>query len=224
VVNRWRDRLARGATLDEVEGLALLADFGVPVVPHRVVETLAAAEAAARDLGFPMVLKTAMPGIAHKTEAGGVHLNLTDRAALMRAYEHLAGGLGPRVMVAPMVRGGVELALAMVHDPTFGPIVGVGAGGTLVELLADVHWSLTPLDEAWARRLIDRLACRRLLDGFRGKPAADLDSLAAAVARFGLIAETLGHLLAEMDVNPVIAGPEGAVAIDALVVPHRNPA
>jgi len=224
VVDRWRVRLAGGATLDEVEGLALLADFGAPVVPHRVVETVVAAEAAARDLGFPVVLKTAMPGIAHKTEAGGVRLNLADSAAVARSYEDVAGRLGPRVMVAPMVRGGVELALAMVHDPTFGPIVGVGAGGTLVELMSDVRWGLTPLDDAWARRLIDRLACRRLLDGYRGQPAADLDSLAAAVARFAVIAEVLGPWLAEMDVNPVIAGPEGAVAIDALVVPRRNPA
>jgi hypothetical protein len=125
------------------------------------------------------------------------------------------------MVIAPMATPGVELAFGMVRDPQFGPVVMVGAGGTLVEVLRDRVVALAPFDAAEAHRLLDRLAIRRLLDGARGKPPADVAALAEALARFSLLAATLRDGIAEIDVNPLIAGARGCVAVDALVIARR---
>jgi acyl-CoA synthetase (NDP forming) len=215
---RWRTRLASGGALDEDEGLALLADYGVPVVPSVVVETRDAAVSEAERLGLPVALKTAMPGITHKSDVGGVHLALADTGAVERAYDALASSLGPRVTVAAMIPSGVEIALGVVRDPQFGPLVLVAAGGVLVEVLKDRRLGLPPLDELRARRLVDRLKVRPLLDGVRGAPASDVDALVDAIVSLSWLAHDLGEHLEALDVNPVICGPSGCVAVDALVI------
>ena len=223
---KWEPRLKTGATLDEAEGLALFADYGVPVLPHRIVDSGVAAVAAARALGFPVALKTAMPGILHKSDVGGVKLGLADVGAVVAAWDDLAARLGPRAIVMPMVNvgagKGVELAFGAIDDPQFGPIVLAGAGGILIELLKDRAFALPPFDAAWARRLVDRLKMRPLLDGARGAAPADIDAVAEALARFSAMIADLEGLLAEVDVNPLVAGPEGCVALDALVVPKQR--
>jgi acyl-CoA synthetase (NDP forming) len=216
---KWEPRLKTGTTLDEAEGLTLFADYGVPVLPHRIVDNGVAAVAAARALGFPVALKTAMPGILHKSDVGGVKLGLADMAAVVMAWDDLAARLGPRAIVMPMVGKGVELAFGAIDDPQFGPIVLAGAGGILIELLKDREFALPPFDAAWARRLVDRLKMRPLLDGKRGAPPADIGAVADALARFSAMIADLRGLLAEVDVNPLVAGPAGCVALDALVVP-----
>ena len=223
VIARWRDRLDDGTPIDEAEGLAMLADFGVPAIANRVVEARDDALAAAGELGYPVVAKTAMQDIQHKSDVGGVKLALGDADALGDAYDDLAARLGPRVLIAPMAASGVELALGVTHDPQFGPLVMVGAGGVLVELMDDARFALPPFDAAEARRLIEGLRVRRLLDGVRGAPPADLDALAETIARFSVLAATLGDRLAELDVNPLIAGANGCMAVDALVVARPNP-
>jgi acyl-CoA synthetase (NDP forming) len=215
---KWRARLAQGGALDETESLALLSDYGVPVQPHAVVEGEAAVLAAAQKFGFPVVLKTAMPGILHKTDKGGVKLGLADAASLKAAYRDMETRLGPRVLIAPMAGPGVELALGMITDAQWGPLVLVGAGGTLIEVMADRAVALPPVDEAGARRMVDRLRLRPLLDGKRGAAPSDMASLARAVARLSALAADLGDLIGEIDVNPLRCGPQGAVALDALVV------
>ena len=221
VTARWRKRLAGEASLDEVEALALIADYGVPAVPARLVEDAAAAIAAAESLGYPVAVKTAMPGIAHKSELGGVRLNLPDAAAVEAAYADLAGRLGPRAVVAAMAGPGVEMALGVVVDDQFGPLVMVGAGGVHVELLGDVRFALPPFGAAEARRLIDGLRIRPVLDGGRGLPPADLDALAEALARLSVLAADLGGVVREIDLNPFIVQPKGCAAVDALVVTAR---
>ena len=218
VIGRWRGRLAAGGTLDEAEGLALLAAFGVPAAAAHLAEDGEAARAAATGIGFPVVLKTAMPGIHHKSDVGGVRLGLADPAALAAAYGEMAARLGPRVTVEPMAGAGVELAFGMVRDAQFGPLVLVGLGGIFIEVLKDRAFALPPFGREEAHRLIGRLKGAALLDGVRRAPAADLDAVAEALARFSVLAATLGDVLAEMDVNPVIAGPDGCLAVDALVV------
>ena len=220
VVDAWRARLTGGEPFGEAEGLELLAAFGVPANRAVFTETRDGALAAAADMDGPVALKTADPNIQHKSDVGGVALGLDGGAAVAAAYDQMAARLGPRVLVAAMAPAGVELAFGMVRDPQFGPLVMVGAGGILVELLGDTRFALPPFDAAEARRLIDRLACRRLLDGVRGKPAADMDALAEALARFSVLAASLGDAIAEIDVNPVIAGPDGCLAVDALVAPR----
>ena len=137
------------------------------------------------------------------------------------AYEDMASRLGPQVVVAPMAPHGVELALGIVRDPQFGPLVLVAAGGVLVEILHDRRLAFPPLDASGARALIDRLRVRPMLDGVRGTPPADVEALAHAVARLSLLAADLGDQLDALDVNPVIVTPHGCVAVDALVVPRR---
>jgi acetate---CoA ligase (ADP-forming) len=212
---RWRERLADPLPLGEVEALAMLADWGVPVVAAEEAASLDAAVAAAGRVGWPVALKTAAPGVHHKSGVGGVRLGLAGPAQLAAAYADLAGRLGPRVVVARMAAGGVELALGMVRDPQFGPLVMVAAGGVLVEALRDHRFALPPVDARTARAALDRLAVRPLLDG---AGASVLDAVGGAVVALSGLAVDLGDRLAAVDVNPLLAGPDGCVAVDALVV------
>jgi acetate---CoA ligase (ADP-forming) len=234
---RWRRRLADsarhqggaerrggavplgGEALEEAEGLALLADWGVPVVAAEVASSLEEALAAAGRVGWPVALKTAAPGVVHKSDVGGVRLGLDGPDRLADAYADLAERLGPRVLVAAMAVPGVELALGVVGDPQFGPLVMVAAGGVLVEVLGDRRFALPPVGHRQARAMLDRLAVRPLLDGVRGAPPADLDAVAQAVVDLSVLALDLGDRLAALDVNPLVAGPDGCVAVDALVIP-----
>ena len=219
----WRTRLDAGGVLDEAESLALLADYGIEVSPVRVVSSRDEIAALARKLDAPVALKTAMPGVHHKSERGGVLLDVAPRR-LLRAYDTLAARLGPRVVVADMAPPGVEMALGVVRDPHFGPLVLIAAGGLLIEVLGDRHLVVPPFDGACARRVIGRLRCRPVLEGCRGRPAANVDALAAAAARLSVLAHELGPWIEELDVNPIIAGPERAVAVDALVSASASPA
>jgi hypothetical protein len=217
--DRWRARLGEpGRAFDEAEGLALLGDWGVPVVAAEVATSLEEVVAAGGRVGWPVVLKTAAPGIAHKSDVGGVVRGLDGPERLAAAYADLAGRLGPRVLVAAMAGPGVELALGVVHDAQFGPLVMVAAGGVLVEVLGDRRFALAPVDRRQALAMLDRLAVRRLLDGVRGAPPADLDAVADAVVNLSTLAVDLGPSLAALDVNPLIAGADGCVAVDALVI------
>ena len=196
-----------------------MADYGFPTLPHRIVESAAAAEASAREFGYPVVLKTAMPGILHKSDVRGVELNLSDANALDLAYDDLARRLGPRVLVMPMAGQGTELAFGALNDQQFGPIVMLGAGGVLIELVGDRRFAVPPFDAAFARRVIDRLRTRPLLDGKRGATPADVDALAEALARFSVMVSDLAGLFQEIDINPVLCSAGGGpVALDALVI------
>jgi acyl-CoA synthetase (NDP forming) len=219
---RWRERLSSGESFDELEGLALLSDYGIPVVAGRRADTLEDAISAAERLGFPVAMKTAAPGVQHKSDVGGVRLGIDDSPSLEEAYEDLGRHLGPQVTVSRMAPAGVEVALGVVRDPQFGPLVLVAAGGVLVEVLQDRRLALPPLDEARARRMIDRLEIRPLLHGVRGAPAADLGTLAQTLVGLSWLAHDLGEHLDALDANPVICGPGGCVAVDALVIPRAG--
>jgi acyl-CoA synthetase (NDP forming) len=223
VRDRWRARLGEGGDISEQEALRLLADYGVPTVATREAATLAEAIDAAEDLGWPVALKTAEPGIQHKSDVGGVHLGLADAGSLRAAYEDLAARIGPRALVSTMAGPGVEMALGIVRDPQFGALVVVAAGGILVELLRDRRLAMPPVDEPHAHRLLDGLRTRSLLDGMRGGPRADVDALARAIARLSVIAQDLGEQLEAMDVNPLIVSPSGCQAADALIFARTRP-
>jgi acyl-CoA synthetase (NDP forming) len=221
VRERWRNRLRLGEPFTELDGLSLLRDYGIATVEARSARSLDEAVDAAEAIGYPIALKTAVPGVSHKSDVGGVALGLLGADMVREAYPSLQDRLGPEVTVAAMADPGIEVALGIVRDPMFGPLVLVAAGGVLVELLKDRRLGLPPLDESAARRLIDGLASRPLLEGFRGAPRADIDALARAVSRLSVLAADLGDDLAALDVNPVIVSPSGCVAVDALVEPAR---
>jgi acetate---CoA ligase (ADP-forming) len=216
-----RDRWLRELAAGELTGatlLGLLRDYGIPVARATQASTAAETLAAAAAIGYPVVLKTGEPGIAHKSDAGGVVLGIDGPARLAAAYSDLAGRLGPRVLVCETAAAGTELALGITSDPSLGPLLVAGAGGLLAEFFADRVVALPPVDAALALRLIGQLRVARLLAGVRGQPPADLAAVAAAVASLSDIALDLGGQLAALDINPLICGPSGVIAVDALAV------
>jgi acyl-CoA synthetase (NDP forming) len=224
-VAKWRARLAAGKSLDEYQSGQLLRDFGLPMNQARRVTSRADLREAASGLGFPLALKTAVAGILHKTERGGVHLGIENPQQLERAYADLARRLGPDAIIAPMADpGGVEMLLGLVRDEQFGPLVMLGFGGVQVEVIRDVACALPPFDRTTARRLLDSLQLRPLLDGVRGRPAADVEAFCIAAERFAALAHALGDAIDEIDVNPVIVHAGGCVAVDALVMGRRQAA
>ncbi len=216
-VERWQGRLATGVALSEAESLAVLADFGVGTTVFELANSEGNAVAVAARIAYPVALKTAKEGLLHKSDEGGVVLGIQDEEQLRIAYEGMSRQLGNDVLVSSMAPTGVEMFLGVKHDPQFGPVVLIGSGGVLAETIADVQFALPPFDAVHARRCVDRLKLRPLLDGVRGKPAADIDAFCEAAARFSEMAAGLGDVLAEVDVNPVIVHEDGAVAVDALV-------
>lgn len=216
----WRDQLAqRNAPLTEDEGYALLSDYGITVPDHRIVSDRAAAIEAARAIGYPLVLKTAAPGILHKSDVGGVCLGLTDEAAVADAYDEFAERFGPRVLVSAMATGQAEMAFGLVRDPQFGSFVMVAFGGIWIEVLKDSQLAKAPIDRAAAARRIDALKLAKVLDGIRGAEPCDREALIDTYVRLGQLAADLGPHIAELDINPVLVGPSGVIAVDSLIVP-----
>jgi acetyl coenzyme A synthetase (ADP forming)-like protein len=210
---------AGGGWLDPGQTRRLLEAYGVPLVPERVAATKEAAVEAARELGFPVVLKTAAPG-AHKTEQGGIALDLADEAAVLEAAERI----GAPFLVQPFVRGGAELLAGALQDPVFGPLVAFGAGGVLAELIGEAQFRLAPLTDHDAGELVHSGKAGRLVAGFRGTPPADADALVDLLLRLSLLAEELPEVV-ELDLNPVLALPERCFAVDARVrVGEHGPA
>ncbi|HEX4258087.1 MAG TPA: acetate--CoA ligase family protein [Streptosporangiaceae bacterium] len=217
---RWLRALATGP-LDGATQLDLLRDYGLPVVRARRAATAAEAVDQAGALGYPVVLKINDPAITHKSDVGGVVTGLAGPAELTAAYTALAARLGRQVLVCQTAPPGVELSLGLAHDPALGPLIVVAAGGVLVELLADSAVALPPVGHAAALALLRRLRAAELLDGLRGAPPADRDAIARAITALSTLALELGDALDALDVNPLICGPAGAIAVDALVIPRQ---
>ena len=201
--------------------LSLLREYGISAARAEHAATASAALAAAQSIGYPVVLKTDEPAILHKSDARGVIPGIGDPAGLAAAYSNVAARLGPRVLICETVPPGTELALGIARDPDLGLLIVVGAGGVLVELLADRVVALPPVDEAAAGRLLSELRVSSLLDGFRGTGPADRTAAASAIAGLSALAMELGDELEALDVNPLICGPAGAIAVDALAVRRR---
>jgi acetate---CoA ligase (ADP-forming) len=193
-----------------------------PVVPTRPAESPGEALRAAEEIGWPVALKTAASGLAHKTEVGGIVLDLSEEEALLAAYRDVSERLGPHVIVTAMVPRGVEVALGVVRDDQFGAMVMVAAGGVLIELLQERRFVLPPVDHGRALEILNRLQIGHLLRGLRGSPPADLDEVARTVVALSRLADDLGTALDAIDVNPLVAGPDGCVAVDALVIPRSQ--
>jgi acetate---CoA ligase (ADP-forming) len=189
----------------------LLAAYGVPLVAERTAETVNEAVAAAAELGYPVVLKTGVAGV-HKTERAGVELDLRDEAAVRAAAERI----GAPFIVQPLVHGGVELLVGAIQDPLFGPLVALGPGGTLAELIGGAAFRLAPLTDVDADELIRHDKVGRLLGGFRGASPADRGAVRDLVLAVSRLVDDV-PAIAELDLNPVIAGPDGCEVVDARV-------
>jgi len=202
--------------LEPAEATQLLEAYGIPLVAQRDAASPEAAAAAARALGFPVVVKSAVAG-AHKSEGGGVVLDLRDESGVLEAARRIGGP----VIVQPMLHGGVELLAGLVQDPMFGPLVAFGPGGVLAELVGEASFRSAPLTDVDAEELVSAGKAGRLVAGFRGAPAADAAALAELLQRLSRLAEELPEVV-ELDLNPVLALTDGCVAVDARVRVARS--
>jgi acetate---CoA ligase (ADP-forming) len=205
--------------LSPADAAAVLDCYQIPVIKSVTARTPAEAVAAAEALGYPVALKATAEGLIHKTDAGGVELDLTDAAAVAAAAARVAEAVaqaGHRLegfLVQPMAPTGLELLAGVVHDASFGPVLVCGAGGTNAELLGDISVRITPLTDLDAREMLRSLRSFPALGGYRGRPAADTDSVERLLTSLSVLVETHPEI-AELDANPVIAGPDGALVLD----------
>jgi acyl-CoA synthetase (NDP forming) len=211
--------------LNEVEAKDLLREAGVPVTSTTLARTRDEAQAQAESAGYPVVLKVVSPDIAHKSDAGGVKLNLKDKGEVGAAYDAILescamavpGAKIKGVAVQHMAPQGTEVIVGMTTDPQFGPVMMFGLGGIMVEVLKDVSFRLVPLTERDAGQMIDEIKARPILSGVRGQPPADIAALKQAIVNVAAFVEQHPEVQ-ELDLNPVFAYPDGAIAVDARIV------
>ncbi|TNF86385.1 MAG: acetate--CoA ligase family protein [Gammaproteobacteria bacterium] len=223
-IEDWRQRLSafESDSLGESDALALMADFDLPVVKHRLISSQAELLSAADEIGYPLVLKTAEAGLDHKSDSNGVFVNIDSESDLRQYYADLCGRLGPKALVSQMLADGIEIGLGTLNDPQFGPIVMVAAGGILIELLSDRAVAMCPLDANEADELLTSLKVDKLLRGVRGKPPVNRQALIACIVKLSQIAWELRDGIDSIDINPVIANAQVALAVDALIIRKKE--
>ena len=220
-----RARAEGRALLSEVEAKAMLAEFGVAVTDTRLASSVDEAAAIAAELGYPVALKVVADEITHKTDVGGVELGIADadelRAAARRIHEAVeaaAPGVAPAgLSVQPMAAPGTEVILGITQDQQFGPVLMFGLGGVFVELLKDVAFRVVPLEPRDASEMIREIQGFPVLEGFRGAEPADLAAIERMLLQLSEFAEAHPEV-AELDLNPVFARADGAIAVDARIV------
>ncbi len=220
-----------GPAATEAEAKAVLAKAGLPIPQERVCASPEAAMQAADDIGYPVVAKILSADITHKTEVGGVMLNLADADAVAAAFDELMRRAALHrpdarlegVLIAPMVKGGIETIAGAVMDPVFGPMLMFGLGGVATELFRDVAFASAPLSLARAERLIDSSRASLMLRGWRGAPPADRAALADALVKLSVFAAEHAHELQAIDINPLVVREHGCVCLDAVIALHPNP-
>ncbi|MDB5337897.1 MAG: CoA-binding domain protein, partial [Planctomycetaceae bacterium] len=231
---KWRARLASSTgLLGEVIAKELLADYGVPVVPTVVARTAAEAVELAATFGFPAALKIISPDISHKTDVGGVELNLANTDAVAAAYERILESVSRKqpdahiegVSVQPMVTAsrGVELLLGATRDAIFGPVIVVGSGGVTAEIQHDLAMQLPPLSERRVALMLSELRISPILRGYRGRPGVNQQKLTEVVLAFSRLVEDLPELQA-VEINPLLVTADEVIALDARVIvePSRS--
>ncbi len=228
MISKWRAELEQTVgLLGEARAKSLLADFGVPIVKTDVARTVDEAVQLAEQLGFPVVLKILSPDISHKTDVGGVVLNVANAEGVRTSYSHMMKLVQQRrpdatilgVAVQQMVSSvrGIELLVGMTRDPQFGPVLLVGAGGITAELQKDSVLELPPFDDAAIDQMLRKLRLYPLLEGYRGRPGVELNLLREAIAKFGRLVQEFPEL-STAEINPLLATPDGVVALDARMI------
>lgn len=211
--------------LSEVEAKRALIDAGIPATRTSLATTRDEAQRQADEMGYPVVLKIVSPDIAHKSDVGGVRLNLQDAEEVGAAFDAIVSSAraaqpGARidgVSVQQMAAPGAEVIVGMTTDPQFGPVMMFGLGGIMVEVLKDVSFRLVPLERKDAEDMIMEIKGRPVLEGVRGQPPANLDALTELILQVSQFIEANPDVR-ELDLNPVLASPSGAIAVDARIV------
>ena len=211
--------------LTEMESKQLLRSLGIDTTEMKLATSAQEAVALSGDIGYPVVLKVSSPDITHKSDAGGVKVGLTNEQDVAQAYEAIMSACREKfpdaviegVTVQNMARPGLEVIVGMATDPQFGPVLMFGLGGVWVEVLKDVSFKIAPLTRADAAKAIREIRAARLLDGFRGSEPVDTSALEDILLRVSEFVSTT-PAVKEMDLNPIFAYPEGAIAVDARVI------
>jgi acyl-CoA synthetase (NDP forming)/GNAT superfamily N-acetyltransferase len=226
LVAEFLRRAPGGGWLPETETSELLRCYGMPIADRRIASDARAAVRAAAELGYPVALKAIVPGLLHKSEAGAVRLDLRSAGEVRAAFGALASAFGSRlsgVLLQPMVTGGIEMIMGIVQEPVFGPLLVFGLGGVATGVLGDHAARLAPLTDTDASDLIRAVRSAPLLLGYRGHAAADLGALSDTLLRLSQLAGDLPEV-AELDLSPVIARPDGATVVDARIRVSSQPA
>jgi acetate---CoA ligase (ADP-forming) subunit beta len=217
---------AEGRTLlNEVEAKQILRDAGIPATAATLATSREQAQQQAEAMGYPVVLKVVSPDIAHKSDVGGVKLGLTDANAVAAAFDEIMANAKKAepnaringVSVQEMAKQGTEVIVGMTTDPQFGPVMMFGLGGIMVEVLKDVAFRLVPLTNKDAAQMIGEIKGKPILDGVRGGPAADMAALQSTMVKVSELVQKHPEIR-ELDLNPVFAYPDGALAVDARIV------
>ena len=209
----------------EPEAKALIADYGIPVTRVKVAKTEDEAVQFAREIGLPVVLKIVSPDVLHKSDVGGVRVNLKSEEEVRRAYREIMESVKSRVpnarivgvLIQEFAPAGVEVIIGLIKDPQFGPTVMFGLGGVFVEVFRDVSFRVAPLTERDAEEMISEIKGRKLLEGYRGTEPVDKEALVDALVKVGQIGVENPEIK-EMDLNPVMAYPRGLKVVDARVI------
>jgi acetyltransferase len=220
---------SKGKPLSEWRSKQVLEAYGIPITNEILAKSPVEALAAATKIGYPVAMKIMSPDILHKSDIGGVILNIADAAAVEKAYFDLLDRVAKQkpdaviegVLVQQFLKPGLEMIIGVKHDPVFGPAIALGLGGIFVEVLKDVSTRVAPLREEDARAMLDELKGKMLLEGVRGSLPRDTNALVEILIKVSRLAFETEGLIQEMDINPLIvhARGEGAVAADALIVP-----
>ena len=218
-------REEKRTVLTEIEAKQILAEAGIPCTDTRLAMDKTQAVAISNAIGYPAVLKVSSVDITHKSDAGGVKINLPDPAAVEQAYDEIMASCRAKypdaaiegVAVQKMAQPGTEVIIGMTQDPSFGPVLMFGLGGIFVEVLKDVAFRIVPLDPSDAAEMIREIKGIKLLEGYRGQDPADISALEEMLLKLSALADqTQG--IAEIDMNPVFAYKEGAVVVDARII------
>jgi acetyltransferase len=217
---------ANGAALDEVASKKLLKAYGIPISKEAIAQTAAEAAAIAKKIGFPVVAKVVSPDILHKSDIGGVVLNLSSAAEVRKAFTDITARVKKLknkpgiegILIAQQVKADLELVIGASLDAEMGPVVLFGTGGIDIELLKDVALAGAPIDENEARKLIGRTKAGVKIRGYRGKPALHEPSAVKALIGLSNLIADAGSRIASIDVNPFLINAKTGVAVDALIV------
>jgi succinyl-CoA synthetase beta subunit len=224
-----RARRSGRRTLTEPESKAILKLAGIPAPRETLARTAAEAAEAARQLGFPVVLKIVSPDIPHKSDAGGVRLGVSSPAAVRKVFVEILASAGSRcpgarlegVLVQETVRG-LEVIAGTMTDRQFGPVLMFGLGGVFVEALDDVAFRIIPIDRGDARGILAGIRGARLLNGFRGSRPVNREKLASVLVNLSSLAGRFRDSIREIDINPLMATGDGSVAVDGLITLHEG--
>ena len=220
-----RAREEKRTVLTEIEAKQVLREAGINCTDTRLATTRDEAVAISEGIGYPVVLKISSVDITHKSDAGGVKVNLPDNAAVENAYEEILASCTAKhpdaaiegVAVQGMAKAGTEVIVGMTKDPSFGPVLMFGLGGIFVEVLKDVAFRIVPLEKNDASEMIGEIKGKKLLEGYRGQDPADIPYLEDILLKLSdLVDKTEG--IAEIDMNPVFAYKQGAVVVDARII------